>query len=41
MKKHDYYITRGKKRTVETFKDAEGNIIIPSQYIINESDTNE
>ena len=41
MKKHDYYITREKKRTVETFKDTEGNIIIPTKYIINESDTNE
>ena len=41
MKKHDYYITHKKMRTVETFKDAEGNIIIPSQYLIKESDTNE
>lgn len=41
MKKHDYYITRKKKPTVEAFKDAEGNIIIPSQYLIKESDTNE
>ena len=41
MKKHDYYITSEKKRTVETFTDAEGNIIIPTQYLINESDTNE
>ena len=28
-------------RTVETFTDAEGNIIIPTQYLIKESDTNE
>ena len=28
-------------RTVETFTDAEGNIIIPTQYMIRESDTNE
>lgn len=41
MKKHDYYITSKKKPTVEAFKDAEGNIIIPSQYQIKESDTNE
>lgn len=41
MKKHDYYITSKKKPTVEVFKDAEGNIIIPAQYRINESDTNE
>ena len=41
MKKHDYYITNKKKPTVEAFKDAEGNIIIPSQYLIKESDTNE
>ena len=41
MKKHDYYITSEKKRTAETFTDAEGNIIIPAQYLINESDTNE
>lgn len=41
MKKRNYYITREKKRTVETFKDAEGNIIIPAQYLINEGDTNE
>lgn len=41
MKKRNYYITREKKRTVETFRDAEGNIIIPTQYLINESDTNE
>lgn len=41
MKKHDYYITRKNMRTVETFKDATGNIIIPTQYLINDSDTNE
>lgn len=41
MKKHDYYITRKNMRTVETFMDAAGNIIIPSQYQIKESDTNE
>lgn len=41
MKKRNYYITSEKKRTAETFKDAEGNIIIPTQYLINESDTNE
>ena len=41
MKKRNYYITIDKKRTVETFRDAEGNIIIPSQYQIKESDTNE
>ena len=41
MKKRNYYITSKKNPTVETFKDAEGNIIIPSQYLINESDTNE
>lgn len=41
MKKHDYYITSEKKRTVETLTDAEGNIIIPTQYLIKESDTNE
>lgn len=41
MKKRNYYITREKKRTVETFTDAEGNIIIPTQYLIKESDTNE
>lgn len=28
-------------RTAETFKDANGNIIIPTQYLIKESDTNE
>ena len=27
--------------TVESFKDAYGNIIIPTQYLIKESDTNE
>ena len=41
MKKHDYYITHKKKPTVEAFKYADGNIIIPSQYQIKESDTNE
>lgn len=41
MKKRNYYITRKNMRTVETFTDAEGNIIIPTQYQINESDTNE
>lgn len=41
MKKRNYYITSEKKPTVEVFKDAEGNIIIPSQYLIKESDTNE
>lgn len=41
MKKHDYYITRKNMSTVETFTDAEGNIIIPTQYLINERDTNE
>ena len=41
MKKHDYYIKRENMRTVETFKDDAGNIIIPSQYMIKESDTNE
>ena len=41
MKKRNYYITRKNMRTVETFTDAEGNIIIPSQYQIKESDTNE
>ena len=40
MKKHDYYITRKNMRTVETFKDAAGNIIIPTHYLIKESDTN-
>ena len=41
MKKRNYYITRKNMRTVETFTDAEGNIIIPTQYIIRDSDTNE
>ena len=41
MNKHDYYIKSKKKPTVEVFKDAEGNIIIPTQYLIKESDTNE
>lgn len=41
MKKRNYYITNNKKRTVEAFKDAKGNIIIPTQYLIKESDTNE
>lgn len=41
MKKHDYYITSKKKPTAETFKDAEGNIIIPTKYVIKGSDTNE
>ena len=41
MKKRNYYITRKKQPTVEVFKDAAGNIIIPSQYRIKESDTNE
>ena len=41
MKKRNYYITRKNMRTVETFTDAEGNIIIPTQYMIRESDTNE
>lgn len=41
MKKHDYYIKSKKIRTVDAFKDAAGNIIIPTQYMINESDTNE
>lgn len=41
MKKRNYYITHKKKPTVEVFKDAEGNIIIPAQYLIKESDTNE
>ena len=41
MKKRNYYITSEKKRTAETFKDADGNIIIPTQYLIKESDTNE
>ena len=41
MKKSNYYITRKNMRTVETFRDTEGNIIIPTQYLIKESDTNE
>lgn len=41
MKKRNYYITRKNMPTVEAFKDAEGNIIIPAQYLIKESDTNE
>lgn len=41
MKKRNYHITRKNMRTVETFTDAAGNIIIPSQYQIKESDTNE
>ena len=41
MKKRNYYITRKKMPTVESFKDAYGNIIIPTQYLIKESDTNE
>lgn len=41
MKKKNYYITRKNVPTVEAFKDAEGNIIIPSQYLIKEGDTNE
>ena len=41
MKKRNYYITRKNMRTVETFTDAEDNIIIPTQYLIKESDTNE
>lgn len=40
MKKHNYYITRKNMRTVETFTDTSVNIIIPSQYMIKESDTN-
>lgn len=40
MKKSNYHITRQNIRTVEIFKDAEGNIIIPAQYLIKESDTN-
>ena len=40
MKKRNYYITRENVRTVETFTDTSGNIIIPTQYLINESDTN-
>ena len=41
MKKRNYYITRKNMRTAETFTDSEGNIIIPTQYLIKESDTNE
>ena len=41
MKKHDYYITHKKMRTAETFTDSDGNIIIPTQYLIKEGDTNE
>ena len=41
MKKRNYYITRKNMPTVEAFNDADGNIIIPSQYQIKESDTNE
>ena len=41
MKKRNYYITRKNMPTVESFKDAEGNILIPTQYLISESDTNE
>ena len=41
MKKHDYYIKSKKKPTAETFIDANGNIIIPAQYLIKEGDTNE
>ena len=40
MKKHDYYITRKNMSTVETFTDTAGNIIIPTQYLIKEGDTN-
>lgn len=41
MKKRNYYITRKNMPTVEAFKDADGNIIIPTQYLIKEGDTNE
>ena len=41
MKKHDYYIKSKNVSNVEAFRDAAGNIIIPTQYIIKESDTNE
>ena len=41
MKKRNYYIMRKNTPTIEAFKDAEGNIIIPTQYQIKESDTNE
>ena len=40
MKKRNYYITRENVRTVETFTDTAGNIIIPTQYLIKEGDTN-
>ena len=41
MKKRNYYITRKNVPAVDAFKDADGNIIIPSQYLIKEGDTNE
>lgn len=41
MKKRNYYIKSKKMHTLDVFKDAEGNIIIPAQYLIKESDTNE
>ena len=41
MKKHDYYIKSKNVPTVEAFRDEAGNIIIPTKYIIKESDTNE
>ena len=41
MKKHDYYIKSKNVLNVEAFRDAAGNIIIPTQYLIKESDTNE
>ena len=40
MKRHDYYITLKNMRTVETFTDTAGNIIIPAQYLIKDGDTN-
>ena len=40
MKKRNYYITRENVRTVETFTDTAGNIIIPTKYLIKEGDTN-
>ena len=40
MKKRNYYITRENMRTVETCTDTAGNIIIPTQYLIKEGDTN-
>lgn len=40
MKKHNYHITRDNMRTVETFRDASGNIIIPAQYVIRDTDSN-